>query len=235
MTDFIGRHKKLCISVMTVISVALIAVYLRAVFLPGVWHRDAFLYRQADGSFAGSDMYAEYNMNVFPTDSGAEIVFSVNDITKKYLVSYSESGIDVNNTEIYENDELIFNGTARDIGGIVMLEDEDGQLIDFITVSAGGIKPTTDELFPGCTKLYTLATALDMETRGNPIMILLILITAVILIVDIVWEDFFFLFSHGLQVDGGTPSHYYRFMQKVGRAALAGLIVALVIMTFTTR
>ena len=116
-----------------------------------------------------------------------------------------------------------------------MLEDEDGQLIDFITVTAGGIKPTTDELFPGCTKLYTLATTLDMETRGNPIMILFILITALILVVDIVWEDFFFLLSHGLEVDGGTPSDYYRFMQKVGRVVLAGLIVALVIMTFTTR
>ncbi|MBQ7902061.1 MAG: hypothetical protein IJ365_08890 [Clostridia bacterium] len=235
MAGFIGRHKKLCSIVLTVLSIVLTAVYLRAVFLPGIWHRDAFLYRQADGGFAGSDAYAEYAMNISTAADGAEIVFRVNDITNRYSIFYSKSGIDVNNVEIFENDELIFKGTARDMDGIVMLEDENGQLTDFVTVTVGGVKPEIDELFPGYTKLYTLAADLDMDTRGNPIMILFILIAALILVVDIVWEDFFFLLSHGLAVDGGTPSDYYLFMKKLSRVVLGVLIPVLVIMTFTAR
>ena len=37
-------------------------VYLFAALRPGVWLRDAFLYRQADGSFSGKDAYAAYTL-----------------------------------------------------------------------------------------------------------------------------------------------------------------------------
>lgn len=40
-----------------VLTALLLAVlYLWAALRPGVWLRDAFLYRQADGSFSGKDM-----------------------------------------------------------------------------------------------------------------------------------------------------------------------------------
>ena len=46
-----------------VLTALLLAVlYLWAALRPGVWLRDAFLYRQADGSFSGKDAYAAYTM-----------------------------------------------------------------------------------------------------------------------------------------------------------------------------
>ena len=84
MAHFFSTHKKLCIIVGVILAVLLLALYLYAAFLPGVWHRDAFLYLQKDGSFTGSDLYAEYKMSIDAKENGAEIDFSVNDITKNY-------------------------------------------------------------------------------------------------------------------------------------------------------
>ena len=38
-----------------IVCLVLLGVYLFAALRPGVWLRDAFLYRQADGSFSGKD------------------------------------------------------------------------------------------------------------------------------------------------------------------------------------
>ena len=54
-----------------VLTALLLAVlYLWAALRPGVWLRDAFLYRQADGSFSRRDAYAPYTMQVAQTEIG---------------------------------------------------------------------------------------------------------------------------------------------------------------------
>ena len=59
-----------------VLTALLLAVlYLWAALRPGVWLRDAFLYRQADGSFSGKDAYAAYTMQIAQTENGAHGVF----------------------------------------------------------------------------------------------------------------------------------------------------------------
>lgn len=53
-----------------VLTALLLAVlYLWAALRPGVWLRDAFLYRQADGSFSGKDAYAAYTMQIAQTET----------------------------------------------------------------------------------------------------------------------------------------------------------------------
>ena len=44
--------------------VGLMILYLCAASRPGVWLRDAFLYRQTDGSFAGRDEYGIYALPI---------------------------------------------------------------------------------------------------------------------------------------------------------------------------
>jgi hypothetical protein len=136
---------------------------------------------------------------------------------------------------IYEGDKLIFDGIAKDMSGLVVLEDRDGQLKDFIKVTAGGVTPKPEDLYPDCTKLYRLATSAETDKRGNPYMMIYILIILLTLIVDIVWEDFFYILRHGLYVDGGSPSDHYRFGQKAGRVISVIVIFVFVVMTFTTR
>ena len=58
-----------------IVCLVLLGVYLFAALRPGVWLRDAFLYRQADGSFSGKDAYAAYTMQIAQTGNGAEVEF----------------------------------------------------------------------------------------------------------------------------------------------------------------
>ena len=68
-----------------VLTALLLAVlYLWAALRPGVWLRDAFLYRQADGSFSGKDAYAAYTMQVAQTENGAEVDFTMDGETRHY-------------------------------------------------------------------------------------------------------------------------------------------------------
>ena len=235
MKKIMRSHKKTSVVILTLIFVILLTVYIRAVFLPGIWHYEAFLYLRADGSFSGSDMYGEYAMSIVRGDSEADITFSVNDIMKNYHIIYSDIDMYKDSVEIYDDEQLIFKGTANDVSGLVLLEDESGQIVDFVRVNASGVVPRIEELFPGVSKLYHLAVSDDLDRRGNPVMLLFILLIALILIIDIVWKDFFFILAHGIEVDGGTPSDYYRFMQMVGRVALVAFIFVLLIMTFTKR
>ena len=61
--------------------VGLMILYLCAASRPGVWQRDAFLYRQTDGSFAGRDEYGIYAL-VVRVESSAVI----------YAVLWAENG-----------------------------------------------------------------------------------------------------------------------------------------------
>lgn len=234
MTDFVHKHKKLCAVLAAVIIAVLGLLYIRAVFLPGIWHGDAFLYQGDDGSFRGSDVYGEYVMNVRREETTADISFSVNGEEKIYHIERIPSSEYVDNVLMYEGDELIFDGIAENMGGPVILKDRDGELVDFVKVTAGGVTPKIEELYPDRSKLYRLAVSSDTDRRGNPVMILYIVITLLALIVDIVWEDFFFMLRHGIHVDGGSPSDHYRFMQKTGRVIGVIGIFVFVIMTFTT-
>lgn len=54
-----------------IVCLVLLGVYLFAALRPGVWLRDAFLYRQADGSFSGKDAYAAYTLQLSGTESEA--------------------------------------------------------------------------------------------------------------------------------------------------------------------
>lgn len=58
--------------------VGLMILYLCAASRPGVWLRDAFLYRQTDGSFAGRDEYGIYALTVTAAEHETQAVFAMN-------------------------------------------------------------------------------------------------------------------------------------------------------------
>ena len=77
-----------------VLTALLLAVlYLWAALRPGVWLRDAFLYRQADGSFSGKDAYAAYTMQVAQTENGAEVEFTMDGETRHYRLESKVEGM----------------------------------------------------------------------------------------------------------------------------------------------
>lgn len=83
-------------------------VYLFAALRPGVWLRDAFLYRQADGSFSGKDAYAAYTLQLSGTESEAEAAFTLDGETRHYRIEAKDSA----EVKLYQDGALIFDGSA---------------------------------------------------------------------------------------------------------------------------
>lgn len=79
---------------------------------PGVWLRDAFLYRQADGSFSGKDAYAAYTMQVAQTENGAEVDFTLDGETRRYRLESKAEGMSDPGVKIEQDGVVIFTGTA---------------------------------------------------------------------------------------------------------------------------
>lgn len=232
MIEFLNKHKKPCIIAGIVIVVVLLIIYLRAIFIPGLWHGDTFLYKQDDGSFAGSDVYAEYMLKIKPAEYGTYIEFSVNGKTNHYQVKYDNNELN-RNVEVLENGTVICKGQAiGDENNWFVIDNETGSS-DLISVRVGNETPTEEELFPNYSRLYNWSVSEKYDTRGNPLMLFLIAILAIILFLDIKFPNLFWILEHRLEVDGGEPSDWYLFGQKVGRILMPIGILVCVILTFT--
>ena len=228
MYSFFPRLKMKYAAAALVLAAAA-AVYLYCLFLPGIWHGDAFLYLDKNsGSFSGSDKYAHYSMKITPHKNETDIEFSVNGEKRVYGITKGET------TVITQNGEQVFSGKAYPMDDYAVLVDDDGKLSNEITVTAGNDPPSTEELFPTLGTLYSWADGIAADTRGNPWLALLILLVSALLALDIIFPDLFFLLRHRLEVDGGEPSAWYREMQIFGRYACAVIIVVLLICSFTT-
>ncbi len=232
MTEFISKHKKPCIIAGIVLAVVLLAFYLRALFIPGFWHGDAFLYKQEDGSFKGSDMYAEYKMTINSKNYGADIDFYVNDKQNHYKVKYSGNDFQ-KDVEITENDNTIFEGTAFCSNNNWILHQKNIELPNDIKVYTGNYVPTEEELFPGYTRLYDWSVAEKTDIRGNAYMLFFIFLFGAFLFLDIKFPNLFWILEHRLHVYGGEPSDWYLFSQKIGRIILSIGILVCMVLTFT--
>ena len=142
--------------------VGLMILYLCAASRPGVWLRDAFLYRQTDGSFAGRDEYGIYALTVTAAEHETQAVFAMNGETIQYRIVTSSQ----ENVQIYQDDRKIFAGQAIGEPGDAVLWAENGQLADDIHVVVNGEYQQQD-LLPTCQWLYNIAVGGRMETRGN--------------------------------------------------------------------
>lgn len=231
------RHRKACIITGITLGLALLAVYLYAMLLPGIRYGDAFLYRQKDGSFAGYEMYGyytrvDYKMNIEKSEEGGNITFSVNDTVREYEIIHNTNELE-RSVQVFENDELVFDGKAHMMGSEYLLLDDNYDMADGIRVYVDNQVPDVEELFPGYTWLYNRMVEKRHNTRGEPAMLLLILLGAGILFLDIKFPDLFWILEHRLEVDGGEPSDWYRAGQAFGRVLLVIGIIVCMILTFT--
>ena len=138
--------------------VGLMILYLCAASRPGVWLRDAFLYRQTDGSFAGRDEYGIYALTVTAAEHETQAMFAMNGETIQYRIVTSSQ----ENVQIYQDDRKIFAGQAIGEPGDAVLWAENGQLADDINVVVNGEYQQQD-LLPTCQWLYNIAVGGRME------------------------------------------------------------------------
>lgn len=197
-------------------------VYLFAALRPGVWLRDAFLYRQADGSFSGRDDYAAYTLQLSGTESEAEAAFTLDGETRHYRIE-AKDGAEV---KIYQDGALIFTGSALgDPGDAILWREDDGDLADEVKVIVNGEYQKAD-LWPSCGWLYNVAVGGRRETRGSVALLLPMGALALLLFLDLRFPLLFWNLRHGLEVSGGEPTDWYYSMQRMGRITdIVGIFV----------
>ena len=185
-----------------VLTALLLAVlYLWAALRPGVWLRDAFLYRQADGSFSGKDAYAAYTMQIAQTGNGAEVEFTLDGETRRYRLESKAEGMSDPGVKIEQDGVVIFTGTALGDPGDAILWREDDWL-------------------------YNVAVGGRRETRGSMAFLLPIGALVVLLVLDVRFPLLFWNLRHGLEVYGGEPTDWYYAMQRVSRiTSIIGVFV----------
>ncbi|MBQ8278531.1 MAG: hypothetical protein IJZ23_01700 [Roseburia sp.] len=218
------KHKKPCLIAGGALCVLLLITYLCMLFQPGYWYMDAFLSKQKDGSFAGSDSYGKYQIQITRTNAGASITVSVDDLIKEYRITGTSTGEDVC---VYEGDALVFRGHTTPFGDSdYMLIGEDGYDAGSIRIFTNNIEPEPEELFPSYSWLYSRAASEATDTRGEPAMLFLIGIFLLALVLDIKFPDRFFTLRCRHYVTGGEPSDWYRDVQQIGRVVLVIAILA---------
>jgi len=225
--SFYQSHKKSVLTAVTVCGILLTIIYLMLLFQPGYWYDGAFLSRQSDGSFAGSNEYTVYQVQISRTNNHATVTFTANDLTKEYKINGTNTPY---NISISENGTRIFHGQVLTSGDEYMLIDDDGavdiQFGSFVeSFNPDQVTPPVEELFPSATWLYNCAMATRTAFRGEPLFLIVIVICIIALVIDIKYPDFFFTLRYRHYVDGGEPSAWYRDSQKFGRVVLAIVIV----------
>ena len=237
MIEFFQNHKKQCI-LAAVISVIIFAVYLFLLFKPGLWYRDAFLYKQK-APFEGIEVYSgkdralgyRYEMTMVKDGMKTYIAFTVNETERGYEIVSDNSENHNPAVEIYENGELVFKGTS--IAGMLFDVNEKPFVeTPEINFYVNGNVPE-EELLPTYNWLYEVSQRVkSADIRGNAIFLPAIIIVAAVVIFDMMYPDFFWELEHRLHVDGGTPSDYYRLVQKAGWVISPFIILALMIASF---
>ena len=192
-----------------VLTALLLAVlYLWAALRPGVWLRDAFLYRQADGSFSGKDAYAAYTMQIARTGNGAEVEFTMDGETRHYRLESKAEGMSDPGVKIEQDGVVIFTGTALGSpGDAILWREDDGGLADEVNVIVNGEYQRSD-LWPSMAFLLPIGALV------------------VLFVLDVRFPLLFWNLRHGLEVYGGEPTDWYYAMQRGSRiASIIGVFV----------
>lgn len=216
----------------------LVSVYLYAFSKPGLWHDGAFLYLQEDGSYKGSNRYADFSMQIQRSDGLSDISFSVNGEQKSYTVKTEDliGNGGLHSVEISEGSDVLFRGQSTKMGDEYFLTDENGEpYFGEFKVIVGGEAPEISEMYPSRLDLFRFAVFPENQRRGNSSMLVAIIFMVIALVFDIIFPNFAFYLKHGLATDFSEPSDWYRFMQKVGRVIIAVAILVCMVATFTVK
>ena len=166
--DGIRKHKELAAMVLLA-AVLAAAVYLSAMFRPGIWFGDSFLYRSGEGLYQQKDGFCSLELR--PTSEGARAVFRIGEEQREYRLSTR-----TRMTEVFEDGRLKFRGTVQPGGkdGPVFLN-ERGVPID---------PPAEGGPFPDFRQIYGWAMGRGEGRRGNPAALVFIVLFAAALAAD---------------------------------------------------
>ncbi|MBR5872651.1 MAG: hypothetical protein IKZ06_03305 [Oscillospiraceae bacterium] len=239
MPEFFQRNKKLCVISGIVAAVIIFAIYLYALFLPGFWYGDVFLYREK-APFEGMEVYsghdavnkADYQLTMSKEGMVTYMVFTVNEEERFYEITSDNSKDYYPDVTIFENGEQVFKGTYMG-SHLVTEEGEFFKIGNTVTVDGfGSWDVPTKNLFPSYNWLYEVSQSVKTEIRGEAYWLICIVLLIGLVTLDMVHPDFFWCFNNWLDVKGGEPSEFYRFCQKAFWIASPFIVLILMAISF---
>lgn len=237
MTEFFQKHRKSFIICGAIIAAAVFAFYLYALFRPGYWYLDVFLYKEK-APFEGMEVYsghdavnkAEYELTIAKDGMKTYMAFTVNEEERSYEIISDNTEDYYPNVTIFENGEQIFKGTHRGFG---LLTEDDEYFEKSVEIIPSYAYPLSEEeLFPPYNWLYDVSQSIKTEIRGEPYWLILIVMLIGLVALDMAHPDFFWCFNNWLDVKGGEPSEFYRFTQKALWILSPFIVLILMIVSF---
>lgn len=235
MKEFVKKHKIPCI-LAAIASVLVFVIYIFALFLPGYWYRDAFLFKKPApfenmSVFSGHDPInsVDYEMTMAKDGIKTYIAFTINETERGYEIVSDNSESHYPKVEIYENGKIVFTGTYRQY----LFDENEEPFVETPLINyyvPGSL--TEEELFPSYNWLYDVSQSVKTEKRGNPVWLLFIAVFAGVMAIDMIYPDLYWELHHRIAVEGGQPSDFYRMMQKIGWILTPITIIIMMIASF---
>ena len=222
---FFANHKVLVICI--ILAIIFSAVYLCAALYPGYWYGDAFLCKQADGSYAGKGYYGQYTLQI----DGSTVTVHNDDLSHIYEVRQNND-----NVQIYVDGQLFFDGTVTNEAGTVVFHYGDSShshsVYADIYRDLSGNMNIVDEKCPSPAWIYNFLNGQNLGTRGNPWMLGLAWLLGIIWITDILFPNLWFRIRYWGIVEDGTPGEFYRLAQYLRRILYPIIIVLVLFLGF---
>lgn len=227
--------KKIFYIILALVTALIFIIYLVLMFQKGIRYDGHFLRRVEENHWEGN-VYG-LPMTITKTasdDNNIALTFSRDGETLFYSVVYDEAASPKEQIKIYSDEDIIFTGywAYRD------WENKTGWLLDSLDNAASSVTIVVnnhideDAWIPTNSQIASIAL-LQVETlHGQPAMLLIIILFAIILALDIIFPKLFFYLRYSFAVDNPEPSQFYYQMQIFGRVILCFGIVCLMIMSF---
>ena len=193
----------------TIFVIILLIAYLYIFFLPGVWYGNTFLYQRSNGTFIGSDIHHNYELQSTQTEKGMDFSFTVDGTTAQYQVIHNEENPHL---QIYQNNHLVFEGHAVFDGYRYMLSDDNNNILELDT-------PEREDGYPTYTQLLNWSLITAYAIRGNMTLLYILITVSVLLGLSYILPKF-------------LHSAAYQRIQKTVRLILWAAILILIPLSF---
>ena len=188
-----------------IILTILVIAYLLAFFSPGLWYGNTFLQKKSSNTFIGASLSHDYTMQMTAIANGTEFLFTVDKTPVQYRVLHNDNAPWL---QIYENNALVYEGTAVYDGNQYMLQDDNGNLLE---IDTSGVILKRADSFPTCSQLVNWSLMETYDVRGNAVILYILIAAVALLCLNYVLSKVLHPVSYG----SPTPQTMQKFAQRI--------------------
>jgi len=213
--------RKKYLHILLLLGILLAIFYCNLYFQKGILFEDSFLKlsKGINGYEYSGTAYGEHIQIIAKEDikssNTTAITYSIGDwYYKTYTVNVLKSSAVNTDINIYENNNLLFEGTYKRNSGF-LLWDKKGEPVWDITTTFNNQSPFNAAYNVSKSEIVTTAFKNNIMIRGNGALLVLAIFIILYLAIDIKWPRLIFMWRHSLSVNNPEPSDFYLAAQRM--------------------